>query len=59
MIIVIHENKEWIAPFALAFESLELNHDFWYLPEMSLDLANSTKCSLLEQNERILPYERS
>ena len=32
MIIVIHENKEWIAPFALAFENLELKHDFWYLP---------------------------
>ena len=41
MIIVIHENKEWIAPFALAFESLKVSHDFWYLPEMSLDLTET------------------
>ena len=38
MIIVIHENKEWITPFASAFNDLKLEHEFWYVPEMSLDL---------------------
>lgn len=38
MIIVIHENKEWMSPFSVAFEELNLDYEFWYLPEMSLDL---------------------
>ena len=38
MIIVIHENNEWILPFAEAFNKLDLEYDFWYLPDMGLDL---------------------
>ena len=38
MIVVIHENKEWMTPFATAFNEQNLDYDFWYLPEMSLDL---------------------
>ena len=38
MIVVIHENKEWMTPFAAAFKEQNLDYDFWYLPEMSLDL---------------------
>ena len=38
MIIVIHENKEWIPPFEKAFHALRLEHDFWYVPEMNLNL---------------------
>ena len=38
MIVVIHENKEWMTPFAAAFNEQNLDYDFWYLPEMSLDL---------------------
>ena len=39
MIIVIPENNEWISPFAEAFNELNLDHDFWYLPNTSLDLS--------------------
>ena len=38
MIVVIHENKEWMTPFAAAFNEQNLDYDFWYLPEMSLGL---------------------
>ena len=38
MIIVIHENKEWIPPFEEAFRALHLEHEFWYVPEMNLNL---------------------
>ena len=38
MIIVIHENKEWMPPFEKAFHALRLEHDFWYVPEMNLNL---------------------
>ena len=38
MIIVIHENKEWMPPFEEAFNALRLEHDFWYVPEMNLNL---------------------
>ena len=39
MIIVIHENNEWVSPFTAAFEKLNLDYHIWYVPEMSLDLA--------------------
>ena len=35
MIIVIHENKEWMPPFEEAFKALHLEHEFWYVPEMN------------------------
>ena len=38
MIIVIHENNEWISPFTIAFEKLNFDYEIWYVPEMSLDL---------------------
>ena len=38
MIIVIHENKEWMPPFEEAFNALHFEHDFWYVPEMKLNL---------------------
>ena len=38
MIIVIHENKEWMPPFEEAFNALHLEHEFWYIPEMNLNL---------------------
>ena len=38
MIIVIHENKEWIPPFEEAFRTLNLEYEFWYVPEMNLNL---------------------
>lgn len=41
MIIVIHENNEWIPPFEDAFKKLNLNYDFWYLPEMDLSLGDN------------------
>ena len=39
MIIVIHENNEWVSPFTAAFEKLNFDYHIWYVPEMSLDLA--------------------
>ena len=39
MIIVIHENKEWMPPFEAAFKQSSLEYDLWYLPEMNLDLS--------------------
>ena len=41
MIIVIHENNEWMGPFINAFDELNLEYQLWYLPEMSLDLTTS------------------
>ena len=41
MIIVIHENNEWIPPFEDTFKKLNLNYDFWYLPEMDLNLGDN------------------
>ena len=41
MIIVIHENNEWMGPFINAFDELNLEYQLWYLPEMSLDLTIS------------------
>ena len=41
MIIVIHENNEWIPPFENAFKKLNLVYDFWYLPEMDLNLSDT------------------
>lgn len=38
MIIVIHENKEWMPPFEEAFRALHLEYEFWYVPEMNLNL---------------------
>ena len=38
MIIVIHENDEWIPPFEEAFRALGLAYDFWYLPKIDLNL---------------------
>ena len=37
MIIVIHENKEWMPPFEEAFKALHLEYEFWYVPEMNLN----------------------
>lgn len=41
MIIVIHENNEWIPPFENAFKKLNLVYDFWYLPEIDLNLSDA------------------
>ena len=38
MIIVIHENNEWMPPFENAFKKLNLDYSFWYLPEIDLNL---------------------
>ena len=38
MIIIIHENKEWIPPFEEAFTTLHLEYEFWYVPEMNFNL---------------------
>jgi|TARA_B100001146_G_scaffold68396_1_gene60495 carbamoylphosphate synthase large subunit len=38
VIIIIHENKEWISPFEEAFNALHLEHEFWYVPSMNLNL---------------------
>jgi hypothetical protein len=41
MIIVIHENNDWMPPFVEAFKALKLDYQLWYLPEMSLDLTET------------------
>jgi len=41
MIIVIHENHDWIPPFEEAFKLLDLNYEFWYLPKIDLNLNNT------------------
>ena len=38
MIIVIHENQDWIPPFEEAFKVLDLAYEFWYLPTIDLNL---------------------
>jgi|TARA_B110000438_G_scaffold233880_1_gene230086 hypothetical protein len=39
MIIIIHENNEWISPFEEAFQKLNIDYRIWYVPDMSLDLS--------------------
>jgi len=39
MIIVIHENNEWISPFETAFQKLNIDYLIWYVPDMFLDLS--------------------
>ena len=37
MIIILHENKEWIGPFEDALKSINADFKFWYLPEVDID----------------------
>ena len=37
MIIILHENKEWIQPFEDALKSINADFKFWYLPELDID----------------------
>jgi len=37
MIIILHENKEWIGPFEDALKSINADFKFWYLPEIDID----------------------
>ena len=39
MVIIIHENNEWISPFETAFQKLNIDYQIWYVPDMSLDLS--------------------
>ncbi|MAX08847.1 MAG: alpha-L-glutamate ligase [Gammaproteobacteria bacterium] len=39
MVIIIHENNEWIAPFETAFQKFSIDYRIWYVPNMSLDLS--------------------
>lgn len=39
MVIVIHENNDWISPFEAAFQKLNVDYQIWYVPAMSLDLS--------------------
>ena len=41
MIIVIHENKDWMPPFEEAFQRLKIDYQLWYVPDMDLDLAKT------------------
>lgn len=41
MIIIIHENNEWIEPFETALQKLEKEYQIWYVPEMSLDMSST------------------
>ncbi|NKB33242.1 MAG: alpha-L-glutamate ligase [Pseudomonadales bacterium] len=40
MIIIIHENNEWIEPFETALQKLNIEYLIWYVPDMSLDLSS-------------------
>ena len=37
MIIILHENKEWIQPFEDALKSINADFEFWYIPELDID----------------------
>ena len=37
MIIILHENKEWIGPFEDALKSINAHFKFWYIPELDID----------------------
>jgi len=39
MIVIIHENNEWISPFEMALQELNIEYRIWYVPDMSLDLS--------------------
>ena len=39
MVIIIHENNEWISPFETALQKLTIDYQIWYVPDMSLDLS--------------------
>jgi hypothetical protein len=40
MIIIIHENKDWMPPFEQAFQDLEIEYSMWYMPEMSINFSD-------------------
>ena len=37
MIIILHENKEWIQPFEDALKSITADFKFWYIPELDIN----------------------
>jgi hypothetical protein len=37
MIIILHENKDWIEPFELALKEINADYEIWYLPEIDID----------------------
>ena len=39
MIIVIHENKDWMPPFEQAFQDLDIEYSAWYMPEMNINFS--------------------
>ena len=40
MIIVIHENKDWMPPFEQAFQDLDIEYAVWYMPEMNINFSD-------------------
>ena len=41
MIIILHENKEWMEPFELALNEINAEYELWYLPEIDIDFNQS------------------
>jgi len=39
MIIVIHENKDWMPPFEQAFQDLDIEYSAWYMPGMNINFS--------------------
>ena len=37
MIVILHENKEWIEPFVMALQEINADYELWYLPEIDID----------------------
>ena len=46
MIVVLHENNEWIEPFVKAFSDAAVDYELWYMPEFEVDLGSVPKSAI-------------
>ncbi|MEY2972805.1 MAG: hypothetical protein RI886_582 [Pseudomonadota bacterium] len=49
MIVILHENKDWIEPFESALKEINASYQLWYIPEIDIDF-NTAPCDAIYYN---------
>lgn len=49
MIVILHENKDWIEPFESALKEINASYELWYIPEIDIDF-NKAPCDAIYYN---------
>lgn len=49
MIVILHENKDWIEPFESALKEINASYELWYIPEIDIDF-NTAPCDAIYYN---------